>query len=764
MKLSYCYSIVPVIVIIFCSCSVKRHVPAGKKLYDGPVIHVERGAGVTQKASHFKNKLADITAPKKNKERFGEPYKVWWWYFIGKPKKETGFKAWIRKKLGEEPVFEDKVNQDFTAKNLQGWLENNGYFNSTVTGDTASSGYKFKAIYKVKVEQPYLFNNISWRLDSSKLSKDILRLPMEETLIKVGDRYSADKIKQEATRITTQLKAFGYYYIKPDDIVAYVDTNYNNHTIALAYGIKSQAPAIDKVPYEINQVTMIVEGTFLQKPPDTSSAFVVKNEDIWIVDTARRFRPDIFPRAVTFRPGTLYSLPEQSKTLNRLNSYGVFKFIKTDFKRPDSSKGKDLLDVVYYTTLQRRKKLEFELGGFFRSNNYTGVQASTGWKHKNLFKGAELLELKATGSLEVGVNDSLQQNNNWRLGGQASLTFPKFIAPWVTGRHFNYIPKTRMVFSYDWVRRQELYTQNYTHFRYEWNWSDTITKSYTLTPISLTYYKSNNFTDSFFKERSLDDNIYYTVPPSLIASIAFQYQVNNATSLKKNIFSLYTGVEFAGNTLGLIYGNNGPYSTKIGNAYFMQFVRAEIDFRYTRKFTRDLHLANRIFIGGSYPYGNSIFLPFSRQFIIGGANSLRGFLPRQIGPGSTKATIHQQTVYPQVGGDYKLEFNTELRFPIAGLLKGATFIDGGNFWMKDTLLYTPKGQLTKDFYKQIALDAGIGLRLDVTILVLRLDLGMPLYKPFLDPGQRWIFSDFRFGDSDWRKENLVLNLAIGYPF
>ena len=764
MKLPFRYCSLALITIICYSCGVKRYVPAGKKLYDGAVIQVDRSAGVKQKESYFKNKLADITSPEKNKELLGDPYKVWWWYVIGKSKKEKGFKPWLRRSLGEEPVFEEKINQNFTARNLQGWLENNGYFNSTVTGDTASKGYKIKAIYKVIVEQPYSISKVAWRLDSSKLSQDILSLPKQEAFIKAGEQYSADKIRQEAGRVATQLKQFGYYYFKTDDIIAYVDTNQNNHTVSLAYAIKPQAPQLDKISYRINQVTMVVEGTFLQKLPDSTSPFVKKVENIWVIDTSKHFRPDIFPRAVTFRPGGLYSLPDQTKTLNRLNSYGVFKFIKTDFRRPDSAKSKDLLDVVYYTTNQRSKKLEFELGGFFRSNNYTGFQASAGWKHKNLFRGAELLSIKATGSLEIGVNDSLEKNNNWRLGGEASLTIPKFVAPWVTGRHFNYVPKTRIVLSYDWVRRQELYTQNYSHFRYEWTWSDTITKSYTLTPISLTYYQSNNFTDSFFSQGSQDDLVYYTVPPSLIASVGFQYQVSNSTSLKTNIYSFHTGVEFAGNTLGLIYGNNGPYSTKIGNAYFMQFARAEVDFRYTHKFTKDLHLANRIIIGGSYPYGNSIFLPFSRQFIIGGANSLRGFLPRQIGPGSTKASIHQQTVYPQVGGDYKLELNTELRFPIAGLLKGATFIDAGNFWMKDTVLYTPKGQLTKNFYKEIAMDAGIGLRLDVTILVLRLDLGIPLYKPFLDPGSRWVTDDFRFWDSDWRKENLVLNLAIGYPF
>ena len=743
---------------------MKKHLPAGKKLYNGPVIKVERAAGVKPKNSYFKDKLANITSPEKNKMLFGDPYKVWWWYFIGKPKKETGFKSWLRRKLGEEPVLDEKVNHHFNAKNIQAWLENNGYFNSTAIGDTVSTGYKMKAIYKVRVERPYTFAKIGLRLDSSKLSKDIVRLPFNEALIKPGDQYNADKIKEEASRINTQLKQFGYYFIKTDDIIAYVDTNNNDHTVSLKYGIKPQTGPLDRIPFKINSVTIIVEASALRNIPDSTSRFVEKSDQVIVVDSAKKFRTGIFPRAITFRPGNLYSQSEQNRTITRLNSYGVFKFIRTEFKRTDTNKLSDHLDVTYYTNLQKRKKFEFELGGFFRSNNYTGMQASFGWKHKNLFRGAEVLQLKATGSLEVGVNDSLQKNNNWRLGGEASLTIPRFVAPWVMGTRFNYLPKTRIVFSYDWVRRQELYTQNYSHFRYEWNWSDTITKSYTLTPISLTYYQSNDFTDSFFLVQQRDDKIYYTVPPSLIAAIGFQYQLTNATSLKKNIFNLYTAIELSGNTLGLIYGNNGYYSTKIGNAYFMQFVRTEVDFRYTRKFNKDLALANRIIVGASYPYGNSPFLPFSRQFIIGGANSLRGFLPRQIGPGSTKASAQQQTVFPQVGGDYKLELNTELRFPIAGILKGATFIDAGNFWMKDTLLYTPKGKLTKDFLKELAMDAGVGLRLDITILVLRLDLGVPLYKPFLEPGQRWVLKDIRLGDSDWRKENLVFNLAIGYPF
>ena len=196
----------------------------------------------------------------------------------------------------------------------------------------------------------------------------------------------------------------------------------------------------------------------------------------------------------------------------------------------------------------------------------------------------------------------------------------------------------------------------------------------------------------------------------------------------------------------------------------MQFVKADVDFRYARKLGEQSFLVSRIIIGASYPYGNSPFLPFSRHFIIGGANSLRGFAPRHLGPGSAVATETQQSTFPSIGGDYKLELNSEYRFKLLGQLKGALFVDAGNIWMKDTLLFTPKGQLTKDFIKEIAIDAGLGVRLDVKILIIRLDLGIPFYKPWLPEGDRWTFSDVDFGSSLWRKDNLVWNLAIGYPF
>ena len=733
-------------------------------MYDGAKVQAELAPEIKASKSSFSKKLAGITTPEKNKMFLGNPNKVWWWYVIGPSKKEKGFKSWLRKKLGQEPVFLSSVNLALNAQNMEAFLANQGHFNSKVISDTVSKGYKGKAVYRATIERPYIIEHIGWRLDSSQLAREIIRLPANDDVLKKGDQYDAGKIKAEANRITASLKEKGYYYFKPEDIVTYVDTNHNNYTASLYLGIQPLTPSRNRVPFNINKVIAVVSDEALQTFPDSVLQALPQQQGVYIMDSAKNFNPKLFPRAISFQTGSLYSLPEQNKSLSRLNSYGTFKFIRSEFKRAEGGENENLLNAYYYTTAFQKKKLQFELGGFARSNNYMGGEVSANWRHRNLFHGAEILSIKATGSFEIAVNDSLQQNNNWRLGGEASLLIPKFLAPGFKGRRFAYIPKTRFLASYDWLRKQELYSQYYLHFRYELNWSDTLTKDYRLVPLSLTFYRTDELTDYFKSISDTNQVLEYPIPSNAILSSSFHYRVTNVSANKRNIFTWYAGFETAGALMGLIKGNDGPFTTKLANGYLSQFLRAEIDLRYTRKLGNDLFWANRLIVDASYPYGNSLFLPFPRQFIIGGANSLRGFVPRKLGPGSTRATDEQQTGYPQIGGDYKLEMNTELRFPFLGRIKGAVFFDAGNIWMKDTLLYGPAGKLSKNFIKEIAMDGGLGLRIDISVLILRLDLGMPFYKPWLPEGDRWVFDQISLGNKEWRKDNLVYNIAIGYPF
>lgn len=693
---------------------------------------------------------------------FGKPYKVWWWYVIGQPKKEKGLVPWLRNTLGEAPVFLQDLNPELNAQNMETLLDNEGYFNSTVSIDTVNQKRKLRLIYNAMVQPAYKIGAVHWRLDSSRLSKDILLLPIEGSLLKSGDQYNAKTIKAEKERITQLLKGKGYYYIEPDHLLSYIDTNHKSYTAFVYMAMNQPVPDSAKTPYAINHILVRTPFNF-QPLPDSIMKIIPEFDGIYIYDSAKKFEPEIFVRAITYRKGSLYSLPEQNRTQIRLNSLGTFRFIKAQYAPVPA--GKELMDVTYLIAPFQKRKLETEIGGFTRSNSYSGGQLSIQWGNKNFRRKAESLLIKATGSFELTPNDSLKNNNNWRLGLEASWNIPKLLIPFKTPqRPLPYFPKTSFPLSYDWVRHQDLYTEKYFNLRYELSWSDTSTREYRFSPFNLTITNTANFTNSYYIRESIDSEINVVIPTIVIPSLSFQYIIKSNPINKAHSMFLHTGVELAGNLLGLIKGNNGPFSTKIANAYFMQFVKLATDFRYYHKLGNDLNLASRMIIGASYPYGNSPFLPFSRQYIIGGANSLRGFIPRHLGPGGTLATDIQQSVFPQIGGDYKLELNTELRYSLGGRLKGAVFADAGNIWMKDTVLYGEAGKLTKDFYKQIAVDAGIGLRVDVSIVVIRLDLAVPFYKPWLPEGERWTFESMKPGSKDWRKENLIWNFALGYPF
>lgn len=742
------------------SCSVKRYLPAGEKLYRGADIKINKAPQVNTKTIDLRNSLTKYATPKRNKLLFGQPVKLWWWYKL-KPKKEKGFRNWLRNTIGEPPVFISELTPEINSQSMQTQLENDGYFNSEVTYEVPTEKNKWKLVYTATVQRPFLIGKSSWLPDSSGVARALTALPPAGTLLQEGKQYRTKTIKAEKDRLSLLLKDKGYFYFNPDQLLSYIDTSQNNYTANIYMSVNENINSAAKIPYTINRVIVRTPFPSFDPLPDSIIQRLPQQDGIYVSDSANKFNRSLFPKTITFRTGQVYSLAEQKRSQVRLNSIGTFQYIRPQFTITAGSV--DSMDVTWYLSPYRKKKFQTDIGGFTRSNSYSGGELDIQWANKNFLKKAHNLTIKATGSFEITPNDSLQYNNNWRVGIEATYSIPKLLTPFWTGLNLPLIPRTYFPVSFDWIRHTDLYTEKYLHGRYELVWNDTLTRQYRFTPLSLTITNTANFTHNYLSGTPPDSAFKYVLPTIVIPSIGFQFIISN-WGKKKHSSYLHAGVEFAGSTLGLIKGNHGYFSTKVGNAYFMQFVKAGVDYRYFLKFNPQLTWANRIIIGASYPYGNSPFLPFSRQYLIGGANSLRGFLPRHLGPGSAQASDLQQSAFPQIGGDYKLETSSEIRFPLAGRLSSAFFVDAGNIWMKDSLLYGKEGQLTNDFYKQIAMDAGLGLRIDVSILVIRLDLAMPFYKPWLDEGQRWTFSDIQLGNKDWRKQNLIWNFALGYPF
>lgn len=741
------------------SCAVKNKLPKNTYLYKGATINIHKTPDNNKKTGSVKSTLQGLVTPAPNKTILGYPYKVAFWYAIGETKRQKGFKYWLKTKLGEKPVLSTQVNEPANAVNMQVYLENKGYFKSVVSGSRKIKGYKAEAVYDVNLPLPYTINEVKWVLDSSRLNKDIAKNNSKRNNVKKDDRFDLDNIKEERTRIDLYLKNRGYYYFSPDYLKSYVDTTIGNKKVNVYFAVKKTIPETARHPQNIESITLFPNYTLLNPAPDTSKTGLRMYDSIYIRDTVYKFHDRTLVRPITYKPNQLYTLREHNKTLNRYINMGEFKFVKSRYQLIDTVGDKEVQDmkVYYYLTPTKKRTVSAELAAFSKSNSFTGTQVNLNWRNRNLFKGAEQLNIKVYGAFELSLNDSLRNYNNWRLGTEATLTIPRFVVPFKVNESSYFPPFTKFSAGYEWMRRQLLFTQTFLRFQYDLNWKEQSNKQHTIAPLSVTYTKTSDYSQDYLTQIGQYPGLRYTLKPELIVAAFYNYLYTGKNPNLPNLFYLQANVEEGGSLLGLFNKPDSAYDKKIGGAYFAQYFKFDFDFRYSRKLAPFTYWANRLNIGVGMPYGNSLFLPFSKQYIIGGSNSLRGFPPRQLGPGRTVTTADQQVSYPQIGGDYKLEINSELRFKIAGKLRGALFADAGNIWMKNDALYGPQSVLTKDFMKDIAIDGGLGFRFDITLLIIRLDFGVPLRDPRMPYGSEWIIKDTKWS-------NVVINFGIGYPF
>jgi outer membrane protein assembly factor BamA len=753
------------LLLLVTSCGVRRYLPEGEKLYRGATIHVKKNPETKEKTRQLRKLIKMAAKPVPNKFLLGKPYKVWWWYVIGEPKREKGFKAFLRKKLGEQPVLSSRVNAKVTAQNMQVFLSNIGHFHSTVQGDTVNKSYFTRAIYHATVEPQYLLDTVQWISDSSVLVS-ILRMNSgsRQGLLKTGKPYRLSDITAERDRLDLFLKRKGYYFFNPDYIMAYADTTIGKRKVNLLLNLKKITPPEAKRPYSINRIIIFPNYGLGSGDPDTTLVNMKYYDSLFIRDDEKRFTKRLFAQTITYRPGSVYDSKSQNTTLNRLISLGVFKFVKNRFE-PVKDSGKSLLNVYYYLTPAKKKSLQGSIDAFSKDNSYVGSQASINWRNRNAARGAEQLGIKAYGGFETSFADSLKGNNNYRLGTEWSLRIPRYVVPFLRIKENNfYPPRTSFILGYEWFRKQLSYTKNMFRFQYEFTWRNSLQNEFTFAPVSLSYLNASNITDSFRKEIIRDPSLGITVFSEAILGSYFSYTYNSSFRSRRHKIFLNTSADVSGNIAGLITGAKTYREKEVFNTPFAQYIKFDVDFHYTRKGNNGLDWANRIQAGAGIPYNNSRILPFAKLYSIGGSNSIRGFRARNLGPGTNRPTAEQQRFFQIIGGDFKLLFNSELRIPISRLLGTALFIDAGNTWTKDTLLFGPAGKLTGNFYKEIAVAGGAGIRFDATVILIRLDVGIPFRKPFLPEKDRWVMDKIDLSSKAWRKDNLVFNIAIGYPF
>lgn len=762
------------ILIIVCSfiaaCNGTKYLPPGEKIYTGANIRLESNDKIAKKKKSFIKKTAESALrPQPNKKFLGMRPKVWMYLKAG-PDPKTKFKKWL-KKTGEAPVLMSSIKPGATSAIIDAKLFNIGIFKSFSEFKIVERKHTAKIIYISHIHDPYTVEGLIYSISDDSLSRKILR-ESEKSLIKPSDDYNLDKLKAERLRIDESLKNNGYFFFNPDYLLFKADTSETKHNVALKLTLKDSIPKNALTVYRINNVFIDQEYSLNNENINSLKKDTIKVENAVFIGSEEdmRIRPKVIMRSIYLRKHEMYSRKNHNITLNRLMSMGNFKFVRIKFSDSDTS-ASGYLDVTILMTPMSKRTIRAELDVVSKSNNYTGPQINLNYQNRNTFNGAELLSLNMAGSYEAQLTGTNKNLYAYTLNPQIELYFPRFLVPFKIMRTSSmYVPKTRISLSYNYLKRVSYFDMRTFQFIYGFKWKEDIKKEHELNPISVSYtslsnksaafnelLEANPFLKKSYQEQFIAGGSYsYTYNEQVIEAKKIQYFFRLATEISGNSFSL------AKMAFGEKISSDDP--AKVIGSVYSQYAKISIDGRGYYNFIDKNKLALRVFAGVAKPYGNSSTLPYIKQFFSGGPNSLRAFHINSVGPGSYLQNADNKG-FLQLGGDIKLEGNAEYRFNIFRFFKGAIFADAGNIWL---LKSNPANTVTpfnfSTVYNEIAVGAGIGLRIDISFFILRFDLATPLRKPWLDEGHRWVANQISFGNPTWRSENLILNVAIGYPF
>jgi len=756
-----------ILILLLAACTGTSHLPNGEKLYTGAEIKLESAEKINKR--FVKSVVPVAVRPLPNKGYLGIRPKLWKYNMAGE-NPQSKFKKWLQR-TGEPPVLLSSVKPGATSAIIDAKLFNIGIFKSFTESKIVEKKRTAKVIYTSHIHKPYLVKDLTYAIANDSISRIILT-GKDKSLIKSGEEYNLDMLKNERIRIDGLLKNNGYFYFNPDYLLFKADTSNINRTVSFKLTLKDSIPNNALTVFRINNVYINQNYSLNERRRIDSTKDTLIFENIVFLGKEARMaiRPKVLSKSIYLRKNEIFSRQNHVITLNRLMSMGNFKLVQINFS--DSKEGPGLLDVTILMTPMPKHTFRAEMDVVSKSNNYTGPRMNLSVLNRNALGGAELLNLNLAGSFETQLSGNNKNQFSYSYNPQLELTFPRFLVPFNIRKTSSIsVPKTRVLLSYNYMKRVDYFDMRTFQFIYGYKWKENIRKEHELNPIDVSYTSIGNKSTVF---SNLLDSVPYlakSYEERFIAGGSYSFNYNEqVTPGKKMQYYAHFTSELAGTVFSLakaIAGEKVSASnpSKVAGSIYSQYAKMGIDARGFYNFRDKNKLALRFFAGVAKPYGNSSVLPYTKQFFSGGPNSIRAFQINSVGPG----TYYQNTKvagFLQLGGDVKLETNAEYRFGIYRYFKGALFVDAGNVWLlQSNPSETGTPFVASKFLNEVAVGAGIGLRVDVSFFILRFDLAMPLRKvPEFEDNFRWVTNEINFGSSAWRNDNLVLNVAIGYPF
>lgn len=744
------------------SCSTTKRIEQGEILYTGlKGVKVETPKG-EKFPGEVSSALTEAVSVKPNNSLFGSPsvrypFPIGLWVYNNWPNPPKGFKHWIYQKLVRQPVLVSDVRPDMRVHMLDDLLDNNGYFSGTTTYDLVQGKNKRKAsiLYKVTPGQPYLLDSIQLLPDSTHLYHLIDSVARRSKWFKPGSRYSTDSLSALRVDIANAVRNHGYYFFRPEYIQYLADSTITRHRIAMRLEVADNLHpwALDR--FKTGEITTYIYRNNGGGTPDTTET----RKGTVIRYLPSRLRDGLIPSCIAFREGRTFSVRQMNTTQTRLSRLGIFNSININVVPDTVNTDKRLLNVVIECTYDKPLEASIEANVSSKSNSYLGPGVTFGISNRNLFGGGELLNVSLTGSYEWQTGSGRSSAfNSYEVGLNSTLAFPRLLAPRFIPRSRRELNWTKLSLGVDVLNRPHYFrmAQFNTVISYDWQSSRYISNSFTL--FKLTYTKLQNTTAEFDSIMQANKAIALSFQNQFIPQMSYGITYDRALD-RNNTLNIQAQVSQAGNIFWAIYEACGKkHEKKLFGTPFSQFVKGYLQVVYGCRISGGIWLMNRVATGAVYAYGNSSEVPYSEQFYAGGANSVRAFTVRSIGPGSYRAPADRINGYFDQTGTFIFLANSELRFPILGPLHGALFLDAGNVWTLKNEPSRPGGQLKgSSFFKDLALGTGVGLRFNISMLVIRGDLGIGIHAPY-DTGKHGYYNMKSF------KNSLAFHLAIGYPF
>lgn len=724
-----------VIIFICTSCSTTKFVPDGKYLLTDVKIETDNKNVNTSQMEQYINQKANT----KWFSLFAVPLGTY--NLSGRD--STKWINRILKRLGEEPVLFDTLKAEMSRKNLGTVMQNMGYLHADVSLKTIANDKKIKVIYTLHTGKPYFIGNIEYDIYDKNIAQ-ILDMKNENNRgLKKGMIFSINNLENERKRITNILSDSGYYKFNKDYIIYEADSTRTNDSIdvnlkLMKFRANSKSPEKDHNRYYINKVN------FTSADGDKI-----------------KLRRSVLSDNLAIKEGAPFCEHDLQTTYNNFARLQAVKYTNIRFEElPDTS----LLNCNIQLSTNKPNTISFQPEGTNTAGDL-GAAASLTYENRNLFHGSEMLSIQLRAAFEAITGlEGYQAEDYEEYNIEGRLMFPRFIAPFLSENfRRNSNAHSELTVSYNLQNRPEFHRRVFTAaWKYLWN-APKQNSTYRFDLIDLNYVYMPWISEKF-KEDYLDDDsnrnaiLRYNYEDLFIMKMGFGMTYNNG------VHAIKANIETSGNILSLLSGvskfdknSQGQYT--LFNIAFAQYVKA--DFDYTRLFTFDWRnsLALHFGFGIAYPYGNSKILPFEKRYFSGGANSVRGWNVRELGPGKFKGTDGRIDFINQTG-DMKLYFNLEYRTALFWKFNGAFFIDAGNIWTLRSYADQPGGQFKFDeFYKQIAVSYGLGIRLNLDYFILRLDMGVKAINPaYTTTEEHYPIISPNF------KRDFSLHFAVGLPF